>query len=350
VSFVAYLVPAMSRSKNTFFAAEFQVLLVLGSILSVRMLIANGPRWHVRRLGTIVLAGMTLWGLWIWRMPSLWGISGDPVPLNNTRVVESIERILFDHAEPGAEVFVTAGGPVSSGTLNYISRQDGRRLNVTDLDLADNSNIAKMLDRYQREIDRADFVVAAEPGVAEFADWHPSTKMLADTLGLVRDDDWFKMVGTVKSRSGKLFYIFERMAFGGWDSIENLDTIEGPYPPPLNLPKVRWGLYPATVLVVHADSAGTYRLVATGRSPMADQTMSVLVDGDLIGTVPFAAVDVFQRTDLPTVLGAGDHRIELRFGKFLKAGDGDPRERAVLFSGLRIDPPDAGSSTRPAGN
>jgi hypothetical protein len=345
VALVAYAVPAVLKSKNTFFASEFDALLILGSVMAARMLVVNCGRWHIRCVGTAMLIMMTIWGFCAWHMPSFWALSGGEIASNTNRVVDSIDRILFDHARPGAHVFVTAGGPVSHATLNYLSRQDGKRLDVTDLDLTDD------LTEYRTAIGAADLVVAAEPGVAEFTEWHPSTKILGTTLKMVLDDDAFELIGAVPSRSKKQFFIFQREAFGGWDedTAKNLTEAEGPYPPPMNLPKVRWALYPAATFTVHAATPGAYRFLATGRSPAPEESLSVLVDGQQIGSYSFAGVDVFQRMELPMDLAAGDHKIELQFDKYVESGPGDPRQRAVLFSTLRIEPVIAVPTTTPSG-
>jgi len=193
---------------------------------------------------------------------------------------------------------------------------------------------------YRQEIERADFVVAAEPGVVEFAEQHPSTKLLATTLAMVRGNDAFQLVRTVASRSGKSFYVFERgPAFGGWTASDNLDVIEGPYPQ-WNLPRVRWGLFPATALVVDAPAAGRFTLTASARAPMDDQTISVFVDGQPIGQEKLGPRDTFMDIRLPMDLAAGEHRIELRFEKWEQADAPDSRQRTVLFERLRMDAPD----------
>ncbi|HWE04191.1 MAG TPA: methyltransferase domain-containing protein [Tepidisphaeraceae bacterium] len=338
IAFIAYAIPAVNPVKNPFFGSEFQVLLVLGAVLAMRMLLVGENPKKSTGFGIVLLLASTGLGLAAWRFPP--PFDGE-MTANTNRVVHSIERIIFDNASANANVFVTSAGRVNSSTLFYLSRQDGKQVDATDVHRLTDLNL------YKRRYEQADLVVAAEPGVDEFENWLPSYNILGQTLRLLRESPDFHEVGSVASQSGKHFYVFARRpAFGGWNSTAGLSSAEGPFPQ-TGLPIIRWGLHPAVTLELSTASAGAYRLIADGSPPIANQRMTVTVDGREAGRHTFTATGVFDRVEVPLDLSAGDHEIVLTFTGYKPPDASDNRKLALLFRRLQIIPAPPAPTTRP---
>ena len=123
--------------------------------------------------------------------------------------------------------------------------------------------------------------------------------------------------------------------FVGWTPIDGIMPIEGPYPQ-WNLPRVRWGIYPATRLHVQCSQAGDYRLILDmRRSDDPRQAITVSINGQTTITHHFTEAFEFQSLSVEMKLKAGDNTIELRYA----SGDPDgPPGRAVLFSKMQVIP------------
>jgi hypothetical protein len=221
-------------------------------------------------------------------------------------------------------------------------RQRGKKLIVATTCLIDDPKA------YDAEYNRCDFVVAAESGVAEFESILPSYKILDQTLQIIRDRPDFEQVGSVRSTSGKRFFLFEAARFGRWISATNLLPEEKLNPRNPSSSVVRWGIFPAVTLDVLAPESGRYRLHAEFRVPLADQEVTITVDGREIARHPCATPGPVENMDAAMNLAAGEHEIALNFRKLMPPRPGDPRPLAALFKGLHFGPASATSATSPA--
>jgi hypothetical protein len=332
IAFVAYIIPALNPVKNPFFGSEFQILLVLGTILVMHMLLAPKDPKRPTGFGVFLLVGMTAVGLAVWQFPPALNAE---MTANSNRVVHYVEQAILDNAPANANVFVTSAGRVNSSSLYYLMQQEGRPINSTDIHRLVDLNL------YKQQFETADIVVAAEPGVDEFENWLPSYKILDQTLQLIRDSADFHQVGSVASQSGKRFFIFARQpTFGGWTSSTNLAPAEGPFPKQ-GLPVVHWGLHPGVSLQVSTATAGRYRLVLEAMAPIAGQELAVKLDGHDVGHHAFGIPGPFERVEIPLDLSAGEHEIVLGFSAFKPADANDSRSLGLLFKRLQIIPASA---------
>jgi len=212
VAFYTYLTPTVVGLANPFFGAEFQTLMVLGMFIVLRMFLANPDRPRVRLFGNLTLLVCTVLAVRHATFPETWSYrTGSPTVRNNTRVVREVEQILLQHTVPQDWVFLTATGWLNSQTLQYVTRQDGRWLNITD-----SGSESEDPKAYLHAFASVNIVIAAEPGVDEFNKYRPGLPW-DQTLAMIRQSAEFHQIGAVRSGSGKYFYIFQRNV---------------PYPPP----------------------------------------------------------------------------------------------------------------------
>ncbi|HEX4055033.1 MAG TPA: glycosyltransferase family 39 protein [Tepidisphaeraceae bacterium] len=124
-------------------------------------------------------------------------------------------------------------------------------------------------------------------------------------------------------------------AFNGWSPIDGISSAMGPYPQ-WNLPRVRWGIYPATHLRVQTLQAGQYRLVLNmRRNDDIKQTITIDLNGRTLTTHRFTDAFKFEPFSLNLTLNTGVNEIGFRYA----SGDTDSSlRRAVLFSTLQVIP------------
>lgn len=389
IAFAAYLVPAVNPVKNPFFGSEFQVLLILASVLVFAMYLHGRSRWpwgagdaallvllgyagcrispmlqrtpvaaawiaafailallaglsiavKVRRpprysvFAPVLLLGLSLLAASRWHFPEGgWGPADSEETANTNRVVRGVEKIVYDHAAPDASIFLTGAGRLNHNTLRYLLRQQGKRTMTLDRERLDD------LETYRQDFSRSDVVIAAEPGVAEFESWLPSYKVLDKTLALLRDRSDFREVGRVPSQTGSRFIIFARVPpFDGFEGSSNFAPKEGPFPQ-ANLPAFRWALYPQASVWFTAPREGDYAIFAECSSGRAGQEMTVQIDGQERGRLRFEQEGPVQTLDLSAHVSAGEHRVAFAFSKFVPPSANDARPIAVMFRKLRIEP------------
>ena len=88
----------------------------------------------------------------------------------------------------------------------YLALRNGRQALVFwDIALSDD------VGEHAAEMDRADLVIAAEPDSLEIPGHLPSTRILGETLALVRSRDDFREVASFLTVNGKRFFLFERV-------------------------------------------------------------------------------------------------------------------------------------------
>lgn len=336
ITFVAYLVPTMVGLGNPFFGAEFQTLLLLGAVMSAAMIVVHSREWGIWFGGNLPLVALAVAGLVLSRgFPPDWnGNAGK----NYNATIRAVAALVVDRAPAGSTTFVTATGWLNSDTLHYLARQQGKDLAFTDSVFSD-----KLADQ-NHGFDEADLVLAGEPGVGEFNNYLPSSKILAESLAAIRARPDFHEVGSVRSETGRWFYLFGRTPkFLGWENARNVSAEEGPYPD-WHLPIVRWAFYPEATTKFTAPVAGTYHFAAVGRTPVGGQVITVTLDGRPVGTHPFARTLKFESMDFAFEVAPGEHEIAVHFSAFAP-NPFEVRQWGALFEQLQLIPPSASTPT-----
>jgi hypothetical protein len=284
-----------------------------------------------KKIGSVLLAVMTLIGIVLFRFPTSQADAWDPHTMASNRIVSSIEAMVLEHARARGNVILTCWGISLNGeAVSYLAAKAGNQLNASAL-----PDTATLSD-YATAFDNADCVVAAEPLVWEFFGNLPGYKMLGQTLDLIRGNENFSLAGTVGSEGGPRYFVFYRLpAFTSWDSVQNLGTVEGPYPQ-WSLPLVRWGTGDQTILRFHSPSGGTYRLSVTAASPLDGQSITYLIDGKPVDgrkdDFPLGEVKSYV---LSFYVPAGAHEIALKYAKVPDPSH-DPTGHVMLYRRLGL--------------
>jgi hypothetical protein len=226
-------------------------------------------------------------------------------------------------------VLLTTNGTISPELLQYVALKSGiEDLRVYSPALSDD------LTGFCQELERADLVLASEPGNSEVFPYLPSSAVQDKTLALVRARADFVERAAFPTLTGKAYVLFQRRKpFAGWTAIDGLLAEEGASPQ-WNSPRVRWGTGPSTRLRLEAREDGRYRLLLSLRSHIAGQELAILLDSQVIGRHVFKEPNRFEDIELPVRLSAGSHELQLEY----TAWDPAPPRRAVLFKMLRILP------------
>jgi hypothetical protein len=207
VAFVAYLTPTLVGVNSPFFGAQFQTLAVLGMVLVFRMFLLPGRNALGSVFGSVLLVSCAVASFLLASFPTAWTSPADNVAgLSRARVMHTIESIIVQNAAPTNNVFFTATGAMSGSTMRYLFRQDGLHIPVTD---GVEGTLSGDPVRMQRSFDSADFVVAAENGVGEFNPGLPGLPW-DQSLQMIRQRPDFHQIASVRSGTGKYFFIFER--------------------------------------------------------------------------------------------------------------------------------------------
>jgi hypothetical protein len=200
-----YLIATLLGMSGPFAGAQFQILLILGMVMVLRMFLLDAGSL-ASKFFVVVLLLFCAWHavgnaafVVPWRVPAT-----SPLASNIARVDQGVEKVLLEHAAPNDKVFFTATGWLNCRTIEYLLRQDGATLDTTD-------NIFSSDPRfYESRIGWADFVVAAESGVEEF-DANNQSLDFDQSLRLVRARRDYAQIADVVSASGKHFFIFQRI-------------------------------------------------------------------------------------------------------------------------------------------
>jgi hypothetical protein len=336
VIMIAYLVPTLSWAKNQYIAVAFQVLLLFSGVMVLRLLLtrseARPTKWGrvAPVLGRATLIVAVLLGIWLAKFPSVWGVRGSEAVESRNRLIQGIYATLKERTGPQkSSTFVTTFGTVNTETLRFLALQDGAELTFSDRHLSDN------LPDYARSLESADFAVASDSGNGEVPDWLPSTRVQGQTLALIRSSPDFVQIASFPTQSGKPYYVFERRAkFSGWKALSGMDEVEGPYPQ-WNLPKVRWGLGPASLLAVDGAQGGRIRLIMSCYASIPNQEVTVRLDGKRIAVHALPLTGKVYRFETPLDVSRGPHGIELVYKDWVR--DPPNRPLATLFAELRIE-------------
>ena len=336
VVFFAYLIPTISAVKGPFFAVVFHVLLLLSGVMVMRLLVMGSQARQSKgglaasAVGKVTLIAAVLLGIWLAQFPAAWGVRGSEAVENRNRLIHDIYTTLKEKAgSHESSTFVTTFGTVNKGTLRFLALRDGVELAFSDLVLSDN------LADYAHSLESADFAVASEPGNGEGVEGRlPSSKVQGQTLALIRSHPDFVQIASFPTSTGKLYYVFERRPkFSGWKVIAGLGEVEGPYPR-LNLPKVRWGLGPASLLAVDGAQGKPMRLIMSCYTYIPNQEVTVRLDGKRIAVHALPVTSKIHRFETALDVSRGSHKIELVYKDWVR--DPPNKPLAVLFGELRI--------------
>jgi hypothetical protein len=336
VVLISYLVPTLSWAKNQFTGIVFQVLLLFSSVIAFRLLVARGEarpaksEREVLVLGRATFVVVVLLGLWLATSPEVLGVHGTEAVESRNQLVRSVDIALKERAGPRTyATFVTTFGTVNSETLRFLALQDGAALTFSDQALSDN------LADHARDLETADFAVASEPGSGEVPGWLPSTRVEGPTLALIQSNPDFVQIASFPTPSGRRYYLFERQPkFSRWNALSGMGEVEGPYPQ-WNLPNVRWGLGPVTLLAVDGAQSGRMRLIMSCVAHVPNQQVTVRLDGMRIAVHALPVAGKVYGFETPLDVSSGPHRIELVYTNWVR--DPSNRPLATLFAELRLE-------------
>lgn len=335
VIFVAYLEPALNRTKNEFFGASFQVLLLLGAVMALALLAERASRSR-RRLSWegILFLVLSLTGIAAFQFPRWNGDRSSPGNVEYRRMVEWAYSQLRDASDSNpATVFVTDEGfACNAMTLQYFAKLNSVPLFFTTASGFDFSE-------YPRAFALVDYVVACEPGNFDLKNMEkvPANQWQDKTLELIRSDKHFKQFASYRTLTGKSFFLFaRRQPFGGWESASGLTHKDGPYPQ-FNVPAYRVGLAPTTTLRF-ISKGGAIELLATGLTSCPGQQIDFKLDGKPCGRYVFHETGSLEDIDLSFSAPAGPHELDLRYSKHQ---DHARQLQAVAFRQLLLLQPPA---------
>jgi hypothetical protein len=334
VTAAAYAIPAVMSIKQEFFGATFDFMLIFTALYALVWIVREMQ--HKGSQATVAI--MLLAGLAVSHFPPVLYIPGGANSIARRRIVDQLYAAMRSQGiGSGPRVFMTTTGFVNASVLDHLSLKQGLPpFNFSEISFSGNQS------DFKSEIDKADFVIASEQGNSEaYGGFIPSGNIQDQTLALVRDSGEFEEVAEFPTLNPKRYFLFKRIApFEGWESIEGLGALEGPYPNWI-LPQVRWGYGPRSILSLGVDRSGDYRISAWGRAVVPGLEMTVKVDGREIGRHVFANDRDFDRFTFELPLESGKHQVELSYTKW---STGAEKPMAVLFKAMRLVP--VGPATR----
>jgi hypothetical protein len=124
-----------------------------------------------------------------------------------------------------------------------------------------------------------------------------------------------------------------RKPFRDLRAISGFLPIEGPYPK-WDLPLVRWARGSSARAQMKTSWSGTGRLMMRARSPLAGQSINVLLNGQAIRTCDLAEPNVFADCSLPATISSSPV-VDLLFAK---SGSEADWLHSVLFADLWLEP------------
>jgi len=328
---VAYAIPTLSPVKQYFFGVTFAILLFFLAIQAIRAVLEaqvgrSRTRWVAAGAADLVVIGILCS-----QPPPNWGEPSDASIQRRHQLPDQIFGAIRDarpHAH--ARIYVTTAGSVNAQLLQYMALANG----FTGWSFG-TFGWSEDLELYQREVNGADFVLASEPGNSEVYPHLMSAGLQERTLALVRSRPDFVQNGAFPTLNEKSYVLFEKIGpFFGWSATTGLLDVEGPYPQ-WELPLVRWGCGPSSVLTPRDQGGGRMKLIAKCRSSLAGQQMTIRLDGRELQR---QSLDTgrFDQIEIPLTLAPGPHRVKLDYTVWERSANAPPR--AVLFEVLQVVP------------
>ena len=152
---MSFAIPACERTKNPFFGATFQSLLLLSAVISLRRLLRCGRCARTRRIHR-GMRGRRLF-------PASSAQPRRPGTLTHYfhQPVAGPSLRNGANGQIGDRIFIPAPGTtVSWNTMNYLSMVDETHRRFSNLEFSHYDDAAALAD----ELDQADWVVAGDPG------------------------------------------------------------------------------------------------------------------------------------------------------------------------------------------
>lgn len=341
LTLAAYAIPTAGPLKHFFMAPTFYYLVTFEAMWTLGLLSRaaraappGSARPGLRLVSLLVLPAALLSGVACARFPGAWGHRADPDVVARNQAVASVYETVRDNARLPARVFVDMLGIANPVLFQYMADKDGKE--ALDFD-AGNANIflEGELDAVARKLDEVDVVIAGgECGPPQSR--IPLMRLCAQTLDLIRAREEFRLLRVVPA-PGTPYYVFKRPGrFEGYEELGGIGEVEGPYPQ-WGLPAVRWGLGPRTRLRVTAPPGAGRKLSMSAQAQLADQEMTVRVDGLPVLHHRFEEVGRFYDLEIPLGAHTESPVIELDYGRAL-AGGLERQRLAVLFRVLRVTP------------
>ncbi|MBK8916115.1 MAG: polysaccharide pyruvyl transferase family protein [Phycisphaerales bacterium] len=116
-------------------------------------------------------------------------------------------------------------------------------------------------------------------------------------------------------------------------SEEGITPAEGPYPQ-FDLPVVRWGLGPQSVLRFASSGGAAVLCIEARRNDDPHQAIELSLNGRLVARHQFGPEAVFHELRLPVRTVAGENELRMEYQSW--GSKDDPRELAVLFRRIQI--------------
>lgn len=308
---LGYLVLLLSPERSLVGGAFFQVMLVLSGLAALGRVLAL-TRGRAGRWAGVLAGVMAVGGVVLFRWSALPAGSAEGA----TRAgVEAAYRAVREGAGYGVDrVLVVDGVPGCADVLRYWTIRDGAGLTVGAIG-AERDGAA-----LEAALDGADFIVA------------PAGAAAGSVLraALARRGD-FEPVGGGAAAGRGLAVLRSVGPFAGFEVVSGMRVAEGPHPQ-WDLPLVRWGEGPRSVLRVRAEEGGTLRVFALCRVFRYNQVLTVLVDGREAGVFPLEG-GAWRPVSVRVPVEAGERTVELVYSVW----DDEPGERpnAVLYRTLR---------------
>jgi hypothetical protein len=330
---VGWLAVTLPSHKSPYIGAIVPAcFLVSWLAMNVFMLDAKRSK-GTRRIAGVTLAVTLAIGLASFQWPFTL-VQGPPSPERFIEIakrhadVAGIIAALDDAEVDEGSVFVVGAAPyLNADTLRYYAikqRRDGIVFDERTF-IRDTAAIDKLIQG-----SRGVLLFSADH--TELIEWLPGNDAayLAEVAKVVARDRELEQVAQFPAfqGAGALTLYLRRAEFQIKRNSAGFGPVEGPFPR-WGLPKVRWGLGPASRFVVPARAA---RLAIEAQTAQPDQVLTVVVDGVETLKHRFAALgrpDALE-VDLPPSRGA-PRVIELRYARWADPTAGDPRKMAVLF-------------------
>jgi hypothetical protein len=350
---MSFAIPLLNRTKQPFFGLTFDILLtfiafyLLGKVLpAMRPVRLRGGAFHWEMLIAPVFAIVAL-AMFQW--PTRYGNFNTPFIVDRSRVIHgAYDTVLARTFVPPtqttpiadllplgsrmisrkAKCVIFGVGDANPALYNYWGARDlAPVVFFSPQDIAD-------LEINLRSVTQGDFLVISEPGSKLIADFLPSYGVQGPLLDKIRHDPDFQEVGRFTfGLTNKSLFVFQRMDFFGWEPISGFGPFEGPTKQ-FQGRVVTWAYGPNAAIRLHAPAAGNYNLSWHARNRLADQQVTLVLDGKVINQMTLGAGDVFVAGQLPLKLKQGAHDLEFQFSQWDKYAD---RPMALLFKKLRLE-------------
>jgi hypothetical protein len=326
---VAWTIPTFNHVKQQFFGVPFSFLLLFLCFESLR-LIVDVLRPYVtapgHRFVGMLLVALVLTGLSNAQWPRKVYARNSPSAQARSRVAADLYAALRGlPLYEKSTVFFTTVGYINADLMAYLSMSD----DFKQFDLRYmmyTSDIPTLI----REMNKADFVVAAEEGNSEsFAQLVPLAGTEDETLAALRQNPLMVEHARFPTGNAKSMFLFAREGSFGIEALSGLGRVEGPYPQ-WKLGRLRWAVGPSAVGIVRLPPGnnGHASLTTSLRKTSTVTAVRVLVNGTLAASMDLTTRSVNEFVDLPLIPVRDGDRIEFQF-------DGaKPGVNAALFKRL----------------